>query len=79
MNVRPGVYQHFRNGLTYEVITVARHSETKEDLVVYRAIYFNAESEYWVRPYEMFTQMVEYNGKMVPRFRWVGESDFSRR
>ena len=65
----PGIYQHFRGGL-YEVLFVAKHTETLEDLVVYRALY---ESEdfpdgLWIRPRAMFLEQVELNGGLVPRF-----------
>ena len=57
------------------MIGVARHSETLEELVVYQALY---ESEFgknviWVRPKKMFEETVEFEGKIVPRFEWVGE------
>jgi hypothetical protein len=64
-----GRYQHYK-GKFYEVIGSARHSETLEELVVYRALY---ESEYgknalWVRPKAMFLESVLVDGKEVPRF-----------
>lgn len=61
----PGTYRHYKGGL-YEVIDVARHSETEEWLVVYRALY--GERGLWVRPLEMFTGSVEVDGVAVPRF-----------
>lgn len=63
--VRPGRYQHFK-GNEYEVIGVARHSETQELLVVYRPLY--GDSGLWVRPLAMFTETVTHEGKQVPRF-----------
>lgn len=52
----PGVYRHFK-GNEYEVIGVARHSETEEQMVVYRALY--GERGLWVRPYQMFCEKVD--------------------
>jgi hypothetical protein len=64
-----GKYRHYK-GNEYEVIGVAKHSETMEELVVYRALY--GEEELWVRPLEMFTEEVEVDGKMIPRFEYIG-------
>jgi len=66
---RPGRYRHYK-GLDYEVIGVARHSETLEPLVVYRPLY-NA-SGLWVRPHAMFFEEVVIEGKRQPRFAFVG-------
>ena len=68
--IKPGRYEHYK-GNYYEVIGVARHSETMEDLVFYRALY--GERDLWVRPLSMFIEEVEVNGKKVPRFKYVGE------
>ena len=65
-----GKYKHYK-GNEYEVIGVAKHSETLEELVVYRALYGN--HDLWVRPIEMFTEEVEVNGKKIPRFDYIGE------
>lgn len=62
---RPGRYRHYK-GLDYEVIGVARHSETLEELVVYRALY--GEHGLWVRPAAMFAESVLVGGVPVPRF-----------
>jgi hypothetical protein len=64
----PGRYRHYKGPL-YEVIGVARHSETEEPLVVYRALY--GEHGLWVRPLAMFTETVEVNGLALPRFERV--------
>mgnify|MGYP003583514478 CR=1 FL=1 len=64
-----GRYRHYK-GLDYEVIGVARHSETLEALVVYRPLY-NA-SGLWVRPHAMFFEEVEIDGKRQPRFAFIG-------
>ena len=70
MDIRPGRYRHFKGG-EYEVIGVARHSETMEELVVYRALY--GERGLWVRPAAMWLETVERDGRCVPRFAYVGE------
>ncbi|UOZ07420.1 DUF1653 domain-containing protein [Amycolatopsis sp. WQ 127309] len=63
--VQPGRYVHYK-GNEYEVLGVASHSETEEQLVVYRALY--GERGLWVRPEAMFTETVETPGGPVPRF-----------
>lgn len=63
-----GKYRHYK-GNEYEVIGVAKHSETLEELVVYRALY--GEHALWVRPKEMFSETVEVDGKKVPRFQLI--------
>jgi hypothetical protein len=60
-----GRYRHFKGG-EYEVIGIARHSETDEPMVVYRALY--GEGGLWVRPYAMFFEQVEIEGCLQPRF-----------
>ena len=67
---KPGRYRHFKGG-EYEVLGVARHSETEELLVVYRPLY--GERRLWVRPLAMFTEAVEHEGVRQPRFTCVGE------
>ena len=66
--IRPGIYEHYK-GQRYEVIGLARHSETEEELVVYRALY--GEHGLWVRPYAMFAEDVEVDGVRRPRFRYL--------
>jgi len=61
----PGRYLHYKGG-EYEVIGVARHSETLEPLVVYRPLY--GARELWVRPHAMFFGQVTIDGRRVPRF-----------
>ncbi|WP_158104070.1 DUF1653 domain-containing protein [Amycolatopsis pretoriensis] len=68
--MEPGRYVHYKGG-EYEVIGVARHSETEERLVVYRALY--GARGLWVRPEAMFTEPVETAGGVVPRFRRVAD------
>lgn len=65
----PGRYRHYKGG-EYEVIGVARHSETDELLVVYRPLY--NDSGLWVRPLAMFTETVTHDGETVPRFAYIG-------
>ncbi|MEI7698392.1 MAG: DUF1653 domain-containing protein [Planctomycetia bacterium] len=68
--IRPGRYRHYKNR-DYLVIGVARHSETNEELVVYRTDY--GDFSLWVRPRSMFTEHVLIDAQMVPRFRYIGE------
>lgn len=68
-SVRPGVYRHYK-GNVYQVIGVALHSETREPVVVYKPLH-ESDIELWVRPYEMFVESVEIDGKDVPRFAFV--------
>jgi hypothetical protein len=68
-SIEPGVYEHYK-GARYEVLLVARHSETEEPLVVYRQLYGDGAA--WVRPLDMFAESVEVDGRSVPRFRRVG-------
>jgi len=69
--VRPGRYRHYK-GNEYLVLTVARHSETEEELVVYRCDY--GDRSWWVRPRAMFQETVDVAGQVIPRFEWIGES-----
>lgn len=69
--IKPGKYRHYK-GKEYEVIGIARHSETLEELVMYRALY--GERDMWVRPLTMFFEEVEIDGKKMPRFRYFGDS-----
>jgi hypothetical protein len=68
-DVPPGRYRHFKGGL-YEVLGVARHSETEEEFVVYRALY--GDGGLWVRPRAMFLDTVTAGGAAVPRFQYLG-------
>ncbi len=73
--IKLGRYRHYK-GKLYQVIGIARHSETKEELVVYRALYQSeefGENALWVRPKKMFLEDVEVNGKKIPRFQYVGD------
>lgn len=68
MDVLTGKYRHSKTGRMYNVIGIAKHSETHEDLVVYEALYSNAMSQLWVRPLPMFYEQIDINGVSVPRF-----------
>ena len=65
-----GKYRHFK-GKEYEVVGQATHSETGEQMVVYRTLYGNFDL--WVRPLAMFEEMVEHDGKLQPRFEYAGD------
>ncbi len=68
MEIKPGKYRHFK-GNYYEVIGIARHSETLEHMVVYRALY--AEGGLWIRPARMWNETVEKENYSGPRFTFV--------
>jgi len=67
--IQMGRYRHYK-GKEYEIVGVARHSETLEELVVYRPLY--GDHGLWVRPRAMFMEAVELDGRSVPRFEYVG-------
>ena len=66
--VQPGRYRHYK-GHEYEVLGVARHSETEQEYVVYRALY--GDGGLWVRPTEMFLETVLIDGHPCPRFQFL--------
>ncbi len=70
MAIPTGRYRHYK-GKDYQVIGVARHSETEEQLVVYRTLY--GDQDLWVRPLSMFSEQVEVDGVAYPRFTFVSE------
>ena len=70
MELKTGKYRHFK-GMEYEVIGIARHSETEEPMVVYRALY--GEGGLWVRPAHMWSEQVNRDGYSGPRFAYIGE------
>lgn len=63
-----GLYQHYR-GNFYQVIGVCRHSETLEEMIVYRALY--ADYGLWVRPKAMFNETIDQGGGLTPRFKFI--------
>ena len=71
MEIKPGKYRHFK-GNYYEVIGVAHHSETMEEMVVYRALY--GEHGLWVRPASMWEEVVDRDGYHGPRFQFIEEA-----
>ena len=70
--MKTGIYEHYK-GNRYEVIDTVRHSETEELMVLYRTTY--GDENLWVRPYTMFFEEVEIDGKIVPRFKYIGSKD----
>jgi len=68
MKIQKGIYRHYK-GNEYEVIAVAKHSETEEEMVVYRALH--GEYGVWVCPYKMFVEAVELDGLKVERFAFL--------
>ena len=68
MQIRLGKYRHFK-GKEYEVIGLAKHSESLEEMVVYRALY--GEGGLWVRPASMWNETVERDGKTFKRFTFI--------
>lgn len=65
-----GRYRHFK-GKEYQLIGIAKGSETLEDLAVYRALY--GDGQLWVRPLKMFFEEIEKDGKKMPRFDYLGQ------
>jgi hypothetical protein len=72
--VRLGKYQHYKGGL-YEVIGLARHSETLEELVIYRSL---SDGKLWVRPKTIFLENVRVDGKQIPRFTCQEQDDVTK-
>lgn len=72
--IQPGRYRHYKGNI-YEVVGVAKHSETEEEVVVYRALY--GERGLWVRPLVMFLDNVVVDGRPQPRFQFVAECPIS--
>jgi hypothetical protein len=68
--IKTGKYRHFK-GNEYEVLCVAKHSETLEETVVYRALY--GDGGVWVRPAAMWEEEIERDGKKFKRFEYIGE------
>lgn len=72
MTLPRGIYQHYK-GNQYEVLGVGRHSETQEEMVIYRALY--GSHDLWIRPLSLFVDEVTWEGKMVSRFTMVSSKD----
>ena len=68
MEIKIGKYRHFK-GNEYEVVAIAKHSETLEPMVVYRALY--GDGGYWVRPAAMWNETVEREGETFQRFTYI--------
>jgi hypothetical protein len=68
-----GIYEHYK-GMRYELIDVVRHSETLEEMVLYRTLYKNDLGALWVRPFKMFFEDVTINGVQRPRFQKISAS-----
>ena len=71
MDFKKGKYLHFK-GNEYELIDIVTHSETGEKMVLYKPLY--NDSGMWVRPYSMWNEEVEYNGKKVKRFTYIDKN-----
>ncbi|MCH8519377.1 MAG: DUF1653 domain-containing protein [Nanoarchaeota archaeon] len=74
--IKLGIYKHYK-GKEYEVLGVARHSETLEELVVYKALYDSQEfgnNSLWVRPKEMFFEKIKFKGQTISRFEFIKKS-----
>lgn len=69
LTLAPGKYRHFK-GKEYQLLAIARHSETLEPMVVYRALY--DQGSLWVRPAQMWTETVDRDGYHGPRFQYIG-------
>ena len=72
--LKKGIYKHFK-GNKYELLDIAKHSETLEEMVIYKALY--GDGGIWVRPGSMWDEEVEFEGKKVKRFTYLGEEDVS--
>ena len=66
--IRAGIYKHYKGGL-YKVISIAKHTETRENMVIYRSL--KDEQQLWARPLEMFREKVKVEGKEIPRFEFI--------
>ena len=74
--LKKGIYKHYK-GKEYQIIGIARHSETLEEFVIYRALYDSNEfgkNALWARPKKMFLEEVEINGQKMPRFKYIRKS-----
>ena len=71
MTLKNGTYKHFKGNL-YEVLDTAKHSETQEEHVVYKALY--GQRDLWIRPLAMFDETIERDGKIIKRFKLIEEA-----
>jgi len=69
MSLKKGTYKHHKGGL-YEVLEIAKHSETQEEYVVYKTLY--GDFSVWIRPLTMFDETIEKEGISVKRFEYQG-------
>ena len=74
--MKRGVYRHFKGNL-YQLLDVARHSETGEKMVIYRALY--GERGLWVRPATMWDEVIERDGRQYRRFTYVADDEATAR
>ncbi len=69
-----GIYEHYK-GNRYEVIAEGLYESTEEPVVIYKALYENSRSQFWVRPVNSFLETVEVDGKQIPRFTLISEAN----
>jgi hypothetical protein len=73
-NIQYGKYRHYKTQKLYEIMGIVLHSETKEEMVIYKALYYSEQfgnHQIWVRPKKMFFENVNHNGDSVPRFKYI--------
>ncbi|QOL24935.1 DUF1653 domain-containing protein [Thalassotalea sp. LPB0316] len=70
--IKLGRYQHFK-GNYYQVLHIAKHSETQESHVVYQPLY--GERDIWIRPLSMFDETIERDGKTIKRFAYIDQGE----
>jgi hypothetical protein len=70
-SIPKGKYRHYKGGL-YEVIGIAKHSESMDDMVIYKALY--GDFGIWVRPLEMFIEDIDVDGRVQKRFEFIGDT-----
>lgn len=69
-DVKPGRYRHYK-GREYQVVGIAKHSETLENYVIYKALY--GAGQLWIRPLKMFREQITVDGREIPRFEYLGD------
>ena len=70
IKIKPGIYRHYK-GKLYEVVGIAKHSETLEEMVIYKALYQSEGENLWTRPLKMFKEEVVLEGKQTARFKFI--------